>query len=239
VAALLDGHRLTGERAFLDKAEELIRRVIHPADDVAGRVALRTDRQTIDAENRWFYVMFLQTLGKYLDHKAERGEVDGRYAHARESLLHYARWMAKHEYPYLDRPEVLEYPTETWAAQDLRKCDVFLFAARHADGEERRQMLERAEFFFRYAVTALSGMKTRTLCRPVVLLLSHGWMRAWLIHNPEAVAPRPTGAHDFGRPEVFVAQKARAKKRVKLLLAGIGIAIAILGLVGMLRWLAA
>src|SRR5262249_24861605 len=61
VAALVDGHRLTGDARFLAKAEELIRRVIHPADDVAAR-------NLLDAENRWFYVMFLQTLGRYLDY---------------------------------------------------------------------------------------------------------------------------------------------------------------------------
>ena len=32
------------------------------------------------------------------------------YAYARASLLHYARWMADHEVPYLSRPERLEYP---------------------------------------------------------------------------------------------------------------------------------
>ena len=46
--------------------------------------------------------MFLQSLGKYLHYKAERAEFDRMYAYGRASLLHYARWMAVHEYPYLD-----------------------------------------------------------------------------------------------------------------------------------------
>src|SRR5262249_35065705 len=87
VAPLLAGHRLTGEPTFLAKAEELIRRVIHPADDVPAR-------NLLDAENRWFYTMFLQSLGRYLAYKAERGERDRMYVYARASLLHYARWMA-------------------------------------------------------------------------------------------------------------------------------------------------
>ena len=41
--------------------------------------------------------------------------------YAREVLLNYAHWMVEHERPYLERPEKLEYPNETWAAQDIRK----------------------------------------------------------------------------------------------------------------------
>src|SRR5262249_19709435 len=134
VNALLDGHRLTGERRFLDKAEQLIRRCIHPADDIPPR-------DLLDAENKWFYTMFLQALGRYLDYKAELGELDFLYAYARASLLHYCRWMTEHEYPYLDKPEKLEYPTETWAAQDMRKSEVFKYAAKHASGDERDRFL--------------------------------------------------------------------------------------------------
>jgi hypothetical protein len=209
--ALLDGRRLTGEGRFLAKAEELIRRVIHPADDVPGR-------DLLDAENRWFYTMFLQALGRYLDYKSELGQRDFLYAYARASLLHYARWMAEHEYPYLEKPEILEYPTETWAAQDVRKSEIFDRAARHATGSERERFRERAEFFFRYSTTALGGMPTRTLCRPVVLMLSYGFQRAYFRRHPEESAPAPEQTRDdFGRPTVFVPQKVRAKKRFLVL----------------------
>ncbi|HQR41917.1 MAG TPA: hypothetical protein PLX97_04520, partial [Gemmatales bacterium] len=82
IAALVDGHRLTGEMVFLKKAEQLIRRCIHPSDNVE-------QRNLLDAENRWFYTMFLQSLGKYLHYKQEIGELDSMYAYARASLLHY------------------------------------------------------------------------------------------------------------------------------------------------------
>ena len=36
ILTLIDGHRLTGDARFLAKAEQLIRRCIHPADDVAA-----------------------------------------------------------------------------------------------------------------------------------------------------------------------------------------------------------
>src|SRR5207249_2567626 len=52
VDALLVGHRLTGEPNYLDKAEQLIRRVAHPRQDLE---ALGLS----DAEQRWFYTMHL------------------------------------------------------------------------------------------------------------------------------------------------------------------------------------
>jgi hypothetical protein len=217
LAALLDGPRLTGDPKFLRKAEQLIRRVIHPTDDVTKMVGVIRDGKTyVDAENRWFYVMFLQSLGKYLDLKAEIGELDDHYAYARASLLHYARWMAQNEYPYLDRPEILEYPTETWAAQDMWKSEVFDFAFLHADGSERERFRERAEFFFRKSVDTLSAMPTRTLCRPVVLMLSHGWRRAWFAANPDARRPQPAREiDDFGPRRPFTPQKVIAIRRAK------------------------
>lgn len=231
INALLDGHRLTGEPRFLAKAEELIRRCVHPCQDL-DRLNL------LDAERRWYYTVFLQALGKYLDHKAERGELDFMYAYGRATLLHYARWMADREYPYLDKPEILEYPTETWPAQDMRKSEVFDWAAKHATGAERERFRERAEFFFRYVTTTLAGMKTRSLCRPVVLLLSYGFLHGYFQRHPETAAPPPIREPlDFGRPEVFVPQKARALKRFKTLAAGLGLAT-IAGLAALVCWLA-
>lgn len=234
LATLLDGHRLTGDRVFLNKAEQLVRRVIHPEDDVTRMVGMMRDgRIYIDVENRWFYVMFLQSLGKYLDHKVDLGEIDVEYAHARACLLHYARWMAEHEYPYLDRPEILEYPTETWAAQDMWKSEVFDFAALHAEGADRPRFRERAEFFFRASSEQLSAMPTRSLCRPVVLMLSHGWRRAWFADNADERRPRPTKLPSKFEPRApFVPQKTLAMKRAKIcVVVGGGLLTAIIALI--------
>ena len=90
--------------------------------------------------------MFLQALGKYLEYRAERGLVDAKFDYARAVLLKYATWMCAHERPYLDTPERLEFPTETWAAQDIRKAAVFEFAARHTpDPGARAGFLARAD----------------------------------------------------------------------------------------------
>jgi hypothetical protein len=231
LAALLVGHTLTRDAEFLAKAEQLIRRVIHPADDVPAR-------NLLDVENRWFYTMFLHSLGKYLDHKAEFGQLDAMYAYARASLLHYARWMAEHEVPTLSRPEILEYPNETWAAQDVRKFEVLRLAARHAAGPERDRFRDRATFFLSDALQRLAAFPTRTLCRPVVLLLSMGYTAAHMTANPADAAPPPAVTPaDFGAPERFVPQKLRAVKRAKrLIVAGAAVGFALL--VGVGLWLA-
>jgi YetA-like protein len=214
LSVLLDGYRLSGDRRFLDKAERLLRRVIHPNEDIAFR---RLDVP----ELRWFYTMFLQSLGKYLDDKVERGQLDEMYAFGRASLLHYARWMADHEHPYLEKPEKLEFPTETWAAQDIRKSDVFYFAALYASGDERARFLERAEFFHKYSTSTLLAQPTHTLLRPIVVLLSSGYMRSWFTRQADAQAPQPATTAAFGSPEMFVPQKERAMRRA-MLLAGAG-----------------
>ncbi len=229
VNTLLDGHQLTGDPAFLDKAEQLIRRCIHPADDIEAR-------NLLDADNKWFYNMFLQALGRYLGFKAERGQIDRMYAYARASLLHYARWMADHEYPYLDKPEILECPTETWAAQDMRKSEVFEAAAQVADtAEERQRFLERSRFFFEYSTTTLAKMPTRSLARPVVLLLSNGLARAYSELNPDFPAlPVPEAAYDFGSPETFIPQKTMAIRRFKILVALTGVFVVIVATIAVI-----
>jgi hypothetical protein len=229
--ALVDSHRVSGEPRFLEKAEELIRRVVHPHDAVERH---RLD----DPENKWFYLMFLQSLGKYLWYKVELRQRDGMYAYGRSALLRYARWMADHEYPYLERPERLTFPTETWAAHEVRKTDVFYHAALHADGVERKRFEERARFFFRYAVDTLNRMPTKTKARPVIVLLSSGLMKPWYESRPGVALPPPDREQDdFGDPVSFVPQKRQAMQRAKVLAASGGAALVMLLLL-VVYWLA-
>jgi hypothetical protein len=230
---LLLGYQLTREKSFLDKGEQLIRRCIHPADNIEAR-------NLLDAENKWFYTMFLQALGRYLEFKAEYGQMDRMYAYARASLRNYAVWMAEHEYPFLDKPEILQYPTETWAAQDMRKSEVFDAAARvAATTDERARFLERSHFFFESSTTTLAKMPTRSLARPVVLLLSNGLSRAFSELKPNFRSlPAPEATYDFGSPESFTPQKTVAIRRFKILVALTGIAAlgVIIAAIAVLKW---
>ena len=221
IAVLLSGFRLSGDRRYLEKAEALIRRCIHPEDDLEAR-------QLLDVERRWSYTVFLQVLGRYLGEKASIKEIDERYAFAQAALLHYARWMADFEYPYLERPEILQYPTETWAAQDMRKSEVFRLAALHTrSDDDRRRFLERADYFFNASVSQLETMPSRVYTRPIVILLSCG-----LIHAPFAAGRLPPllpqgPKSEFGAPERFVPQRTVAIRRAKWC-AALGVVLTIL-----------
>jgi hypothetical protein len=210
---LLDAARLSGDVRYLSKAEELIRRCVHPEDDIAAR-------HLDDVENRWSYTAFLQALGRYLDVKVERDELDERYAYAREGLLHYARWMQSHEYLYLDRPERLEYPTETWAAQEIRKACVFHQAMMHASDDERVRFRERAEYFYRGAIDELRRRPTSGCTRALALLMSFGFSQAYFRRTPDVAAPPPrVSSPDFDRPLAFIPQRTRAKRRAVVIAA--------------------
>ena len=210
VNALLDAWLLTGQRHYLDYAETLIRRCVHPADDLA-------DRNLLDIENRWSYTVFLSVLSRYLDLEAEAGELDFMYAYGRASLLHYAEWMEQNEQPYFDQPQKLEFPTETWAAQELRKGNVLRLAARHADEPLRSRLLRRGEEFAERAWNDLLRFESRATARPLAIMMREGPVDVCLRHRPPPPAPRPQAEHDFGRPEVFVPQRQRVKTQMKSL----------------------
>jgi hypothetical protein len=213
VNALLDGHRLAPDQGFLALAEALIRRVIHPHDDIGAR-------DLFDIERKWFYTIFLQVLAKYLDVKATLDQRDAMYAYGRASLLHYARWMREHEYFYLDRPERLEFPTESWAAQEMRKSEVFDFAAFHAEEPERAAFRERAASFYERSLASLSTFATRTRARPLVIMLTNGFRHRYFLEHPMAAAAPPLAAlGPLGPPPRFIPQKAIAMQRFKWLIA--------------------
>ena len=162
---------------------------------------------------------FCRRLGWYLHDKAEAKTFDEIYVYARDSLLRYARWMADHERPYLDRPEVLEFPTETWAAQDIRKADVLLWAAQHSAGDERARFLERGRWFYDYSVNFLAASPTGHYTRPMVLLLCNGWREGWRQRSGvELAAPPGIAPLNIGPPPApFEPQKARARRRAVLI----------------------
>lgn len=199
ISVLLDGWVLTGERRYLAKAESLIRRCIHPKDDIARH-------HLDDVEYRWSYTVFLQVLAKYLDLKADCGEVDRMYAYARASLLHYASWMGKHEVPYTEVLHRVLIPTETWPAQDIRKANVFCAAAKHAPADQRSDFWAKADFFFRRSLNDLQSFTTHTLTRPVVLLMTNAYVYSYCRRRPDEAAPVPQEPYDFGTPRPFKAQ---------------------------------
>ncbi len=117
------------------------------------------------------YTIFLQALGRYIDLKSELRQQDPMFDYAKQSLLHYAGWMVENEYVYLTKPEKLEYPNETWAVQELRKCQVLCTAARYAKGRHNVGFVQQTRHFLSRRLVSLRKFETGTLTRPVVLAL--------------------------------------------------------------------
>jgi hypothetical protein len=226
VNALLDAWLVSGQRPYLEKAEALLRRSIHPHDDVAAR-------DLLNLEDRWSYTVFLSVLARYLALKAEAGETDFMYAYGRASLLRYATWMLDHEAPYLDRADRLEYPTETWAAQDLRKANVLRLAACHAGPALRDRLLRRAGELADRAWDDLSRFPSRTVTRSLALLMTEGLRDDYCRAAALPVVPAPAGDYNFGSPEAFVPQRRRVLARLKT---ARGLAAALLKLADVRNW---
>jgi hypothetical protein len=201
INALLDAYVLRREDRYLDKAEDLIRRCIHPKDNIQSR-------NLDDPEHRWSYLVFLQALGKYLDCKVDKGEIDFMYGYAQASLLHYAEWMLEHEVPYATVLHKVEIPTETWPAQDIRKSVVFYLASKHTVGSLREKFREKGSFFFRTCIRDLISFSTCHLTRPIVLLLTNAYVHSYFQSHRQETAPQSNEQYDFGQPQRFAPQFA-------------------------------
>jgi hypothetical protein len=209
VSALVDAWTLTGERRYVEFAETLIRRCIHPRDDVASL-------DLLDAEHHWSYTMFLTSLAKYAMAKEQAGERDDAYRYAAASLLHYAKWMLEHERPYLDHPESLEYPTEAWPAQELRKANVFRRAARYAPAPLAERLRQKGdEFGDRAWRDLLAFDATRATIRAVAIVMTEGLLDC--AARGAASEPIEPIATDGPWPErlPFTSQKQRIVRMMK------------------------
>ena len=167
IRALLDGYEITHDRSYLTQAEKVISGTFGCNDDIPAR-------QLEDIEGTWYYTVFLQEVIRYLDLKRSWNEFDNAFTYARDALLHYAHWMSINEEPYLEQPERLEYPNDTWIAQDIRKANV-LYAAYRYETKDREALLAKAKFFRDYVVENLSVSPTRHFARiQIILLQNHG-----------------------------------------------------------------
>jgi hypothetical protein len=182
INALLDAFSLTNNKKYLLSAETIIAECIHPLDDIQTR-------DLLNAEINWSYNVCLQAIGKYLDLKIELQEIDHMYGYAQKSLLHYAKWMAENEYLYLDKSTDLEYPNETWPTQDLRKCCVLYLASKHSEGIQKKDFAQKAAFFFDSAITQFNQFETKTLTRPIALLMQNSFMHDYFQLHPTESAP--------------------------------------------------
>jgi hypothetical protein len=171
----------------------------------------------MDHERRWSYTVFLQSLGKYLDLKGDFGEQDFMFHYARESLIHYARWMLENEIPFRQCLDRVEYPTETWIVHDLRKSNVFELAAKYGKMEYRKRFLQRAEFYFQRCFSDLEEFETKTFTRPLVMMMNYGNMHSFFQNYPTTWEESKSHNFNFGQPQMFRPQQSEAFSRAKMI----------------------
>lgn len=228
INSLLDAWTLTRRDEYLQAAERLIRRCVHPHDDI--------DRHDLlNVESRWSYTVFLTSISKYLDVKAQSGQLDRMYAYAQASLLHYAKWMLKHEKPYFDQVESLEFPTEAWAVQEFRKANVMRLAASHAEDDVRYSLMQRGEEFSDRAWQDLMRFETRTNARSLAIMMIEGMTDCRLrIDVVKSTLKADSSLYiNFGEPEQFVSQKQKVKCQLRQ---PMGIAKAVASTLNPMRW---
>ena len=199
LSALVDAYSLTRKHHYLFKAEELIQRCVHPHDDFQSKCLE-------DVEHHWSYLVFLQSLGKYLDCKSENSGADHMYQYARASFVHYAQWMLDHEVPYGTVLHKVELPTETWPAQDIRKSVIFHMAAKYAQGKLCKAFRQKAGFFFQACLRDLRSFPTCMLTRPIALLMSYAHVHAYFQRKTYDPVPQPSESYSFGKPSKFSPQ---------------------------------
>lgn len=166
---LTKAFEFTEDRKYLKAAERIMKKCISPRQNLK---AMRIK----EPEYRWMYLLFLQSMIEYMKVKEEIGEIDKCYRYAVKSFKHYTEWMLKNEYSYLDKPETLEYPNETWAMQELRKPHILYEASqRTEDIKKKEQYTKMADKLYKKAFKHYGEYGDRQLLtRPLVLAVAYG-----------------------------------------------------------------
>jgi hypothetical protein len=180
---LIDTYLMMQDPELLDEMHGVIFETVSPYDDLAAR-------DLTNVEEHWFYIVFLQSLVRYLLLKEQLEQADDQYAYARHTLIHYAEWILEHEKPYLTEPQALEFPTDTWAAQDIRKANVLYYSAYF--NPARAQVLnQKAEEFWAYCVDTLADSPERRTTRVQAILAQNLGVREWCLENGVSPYPLP------------------------------------------------
>jgi hypothetical protein len=167
IQALLDSYELNSRPSSLSKVERVICATISASDDIS-------DRQFNDVENTWFYTVFLQAVCRYLSVSASTAMEHAPYQNQiLGAFLHYVNWMIENEYLYLDKPEILEFPNQTWTAQDLRKVCIVSFAAPFLTDPQNQKANDNLDAWLTGIIQRLSNHSEASTTRVLCLLMQN------------------------------------------------------------------
>ncbi|MFH1154540.1 MAG: hypothetical protein V1793_12060 [Pseudomonadota bacterium] len=209
---LLDAYLLVNDEYYLNQAEVLILRNVRPGEKIV-------ERNLSNPELRWMYTIFLKALCRYAWIKKETQHPDGLYDYAVSVLKDYGKWMVDNEYLYLEKPHLLEFPNETWAAQEFRKSDVLAKIAELHTGEARAAILERGRYFFDNAIGQLLGFDTWAYTRPLALMMGNGmdYLRIYDLFAKKRLPPPVPARNSWRTIKIkHTLSKQRQRKVVKL-----------------------
>lgn len=162
---LLDAWVLDEKESWLQQAEAVIRKTIHPLDVIENR-------DLLDVENRWSYLVLLAALFRYLYLKRQIGSYDEQYDYTKESVLRYTQWMLSNERPFMEDKSQLEFPNDTWVAQDVRKA-MLMFQASELDHENAEQYRKQGQKWLREHTETLKYSKERHFSRILIILMQN------------------------------------------------------------------
>src|SRR5208337_2266439 len=109
----------------------------------------------------------------------------------------------------------LEFPTETWAAQDLRKANVLRLAAAHGEDPLRTGLLRRATELADRSWSDLLRFESRATTRPLAIVMTEGLRDAYFRSSGVSSVPPASSDPEFGTPEAFVPQRRRVMNQLK------------------------
>lgn len=190
LVALIDAYEVSAEQRYLDRCATIIRNTLHPQDDIDAR-------QLMTVETGWSYLILLQALARFLRTKAQAGQYDHSFTLTRAAFLAYTDWMRQHEQPFLSDPKQLEFPNDTWVAQDVRKA-MLMFQAADLDPEHAEHYRAQGQAWLDYVTQHLAQSSTLSFTRiQVILLQNHGPDAAREVFPPQTLT---TAGFTFGKP---------------------------------------
>jgi hypothetical protein len=163
----LDSYELTADRTYMKRVSSIITHTFHFSDDIAHR-------NFDDIENTWYYIVFMQSVAKYLWVCETVYGIDHDYELIKKSFLHYVEWIANNEQPYLMNEDKLEYPNDTWTAQDLRKIMVLTVAKPYADTNELAKNIQlKIDSLTQYVEPKLASSSEKDSARILALVMQN------------------------------------------------------------------
>jgi hypothetical protein len=163
--ALLDAHTLEPDGRWIEKAEQVIRSTVHPDDDPA-------ERNLLNAEVSWSYLVFLSSLSRFIQMKLSEDQTDSGFHYALGALRTYILWIRDFEQPFLKRADELEFPNDTWVAQDFRKA-ALLFQATAFFPDTASSLYDSAVRWLSEVAQSLAHSTEQNYTRILVILMQN------------------------------------------------------------------